>query len=170
MEGTTRSQTGSPAYDFTGWYAHSLDAKGRMVVPQAFREQLGERFCVAPAHDFQSIALYPTDAWYEARARYERLSGVQPAVLLYLDLFNALSFRDQECDSQGRVLLPLKIRQTILGEERDVEITGAKNYVRIISSVKSQTQVADFFEHLQDTLNLIAELEREKQGKAPSVD
>ncbi len=31
---------------FTGTYAHTLDAKGRVFVPAKFREELGENFIV----------------------------------------------------------------------------------------------------------------------------
>ena len=51
---------------FIGSFSHSLDAKGRMVVPLAFRETLGETFCIAPSFDFKSIALYPTLQWARA--------------------------------------------------------------------------------------------------------
>ena len=42
---------------FIGSFNHSLDSKGRLVIPQGFREKLGETFCVAPSFDFQSIAI-----------------------------------------------------------------------------------------------------------------
>ena len=61
---------------FIGSYSHSLDAKGRLVVPLAFREQLGETFCIAPSFDFKSIALYPTLMWARMRDRYEKLGRV----------------------------------------------------------------------------------------------
>ena len=46
---------------FIGSFCHSLDSKGRLVIPQGFRDKLGETFCVAPSFDFRSIAIYPTE-------------------------------------------------------------------------------------------------------------
>ena len=37
---------------FIGSYSHSLDGKGRLVVPQSFREELGKTFYIAPSKDF----------------------------------------------------------------------------------------------------------------------
>ena len=34
---------------FMGEYNHSIDAKGRMIVPAKFREQLGNEFVVTKA-------------------------------------------------------------------------------------------------------------------------
>ena len=144
---------------FIGSYSHSLDAKGRLVVPLAFREQLGETFCIAPSFDFKSIALYPTLMWARMRDRYEKLGRVNAQLRRYLEQLDALSFRGQECDGQGRVLLPGKIRQNILGDEKDVEITGANDHVRIVARPAADEQFAAFMADLPDILDSISALE-----------
>ena len=60
---------------FIGSFNHSLDSKGRLVIPQGFREKLGETFCVAPSYDFKSVAIYPTDKWEERNETYEKLAS-----------------------------------------------------------------------------------------------
>ena len=144
---------------FIGSYSHSLDAKGRLVVPLSFREQLGETFCIAPSFDFKSIALYPTLMWARMRDRYEKLGRVNAQLRRYLEQLDALSFRGQECDGQGRVLLPGKIRQNILGDEKDVEITGANDHVRIVARPAADEQFAAFMADLPDILDSISALE-----------
>ena len=144
---------------FIGSYSHSLDAKGRLVVPLAFREQLGATFCIAPSFDFKSIALYPTLMWARMRDRYEKLGRVNAQLRRYLEQLDALSFRGQECDGQGRVLLPGKIRQNILGDEKDVEITGANDHVRIVARPAADEQFAAFMADLPDILDSISALE-----------
>ena len=144
---------------FIGSYSHSLDAKGRLVVPLAFREQLGETFCIAPSFDFKSIALYPTLMWARMRDHYEKLGKVNAPLRRYLEQLDALSFRGQECDGQGRVLLPGKIRQNILGDEKDVEITGANDHVRIVARPAADEQFAAFMADLPDILDSISALE-----------
>jgi DNA-binding transcriptional regulator/RsmH inhibitor MraZ len=42
-----------------------------------------------------------------------------------------MSYRDQECDAQGRILLPAKLRKYILEDKKEFEIAGAHNSVRI---------------------------------------
>ena len=145
---------------FIGSFSHSLDAKGRLVIPQSFRDRLGERFCVAPSFDFKSIAVYPTEMWEKRNESYEKLGKLNPALNRYLEQFYALSYDEQACDGQGRVLLPANIRQKILGEERDVEITGANDHVRVVAEKVSRESWEQFGTELPALLEMIAGLER----------
>lgn len=147
---------------FIGSFNHSLDSKGRMVIPQSFREKLGETFCIAPSYDFASIAVYPTEMWEKRNEAYEQLGSLNPAVNRYLEQFYALSYDEQTCDAQGRVLLPANIRQKILGDERDVEITGANDHVRVVTARKSEESWDSFKDELPALLELIAGLDQKK--------
>ena len=148
---------------FIGSFNHSLDSKGRLVIPQVFRDKLGETFCVAPSYDFQSIAIYPTEKWEERNETYERLGKLNPALNRYLEQFYALSFDEQACDAQGRVLLPANIRQKILHDERDMEITGANDHVRVAAVSASGEAWEQFKNELPQLLELIAGLETQKE-------
>ena len=145
---------------FIGSYSHSLDTKGRIVVPQAFREMLGGQFCITPAHDFKSIALYPELNYARMRERYAQMARqtMNKELLKYIEIFDALSYRGQECDAQGRVLLPSRIRQVVLGEEKDVEITGAGDHVRIVTRVSGDAMLEAFLANLQNSLDCIGSL------------
>ena len=151
-----------PIRRFIGSFNHSLDNKGRLVIPQGFREKLGESFCVAPSFDFRSIAIYPTEKWEERNETYERLGKLNPALNRYLEQFYALSFDEQTCDAQGRVLLPAIIRQKILHEERDMEITGANDHVRVAAVSASGDIWNEFQNELPQLLDMIAGLETPK--------
>lgn len=148
-----------PEAVFIGTYAHTLDTKGRMIVPQAFRELLGETFCIGPSFNFKSIGLYPNEVWKSLRAGYARKARINSKLRLYLEQFDAMSYRDQECDGQGRVLLPLRIRQRILGEDREVEIAGAGEYVRVAASASSDALFEAFLETLDETLDVMDSME-----------
>ncbi len=148
---------------FIGSFMHSLDSKGRLVIPQNFREKLGMNFCIAPSFDFQSVAIYPTEKWEERNETYERLGKLNPALNRYLEQFYALSFDEQTCDAQGRVLLPANIRQKILHEERDMEITGANDHVRVAAVSASGDIWNQFRDELPRLLEMIAELEEQKE-------
>ena len=148
---------------FIGSFCHSLDSKGRLVIPQGFRDKLGETFCVAPSFDFRSIAIYPTEKWEERNETYERLGKLNPALNRYLEQFYALSFDEQTCDAQGRVLLPANIRQKSLHEERDMEITGANDHVRVAAVSASGDIWDEFKNELPQLLEMIAGLETPKE-------
>ena len=148
---------------FIGSFVHSLDGKGRLVIPQNFREKLGMSFCIAPSFDFRSVAIYPTEKWEERNETYERLGKLNPALNRYLEQFYALSFDEQTCDAQGRVLLPANIRQKILHEERDMEITGANDHVRVAAVSASGDIWNQFRDELPRLLEMIAGLEEQKE-------
>ena len=148
---------------FIGSFNHSLDTKGRLVIPQNFRDKLGETFCVAPSFDFKSVAIYPTEKWEERNETYEKLGKLNPALNRYLEQFYALSYDEQTCDGQGRVLLPANIRQKILREERDMEITGANDHVRVAALSTSGDAWKNFNDELPQLLELIAGLEAQKE-------
>ena len=139
---------------FTGTFAHTLDSKGRMVIPLAFRDMLGKTFTVAPEFDFKSIAVYPELAYVRMRESHDKAlqeSG-NPERKKYLQWLDAYTFRAQECDGQGRVLLPARLRQIILGEDKDVDIMGAGDHLRIAVRVKCEDQLMDFIANIDSVL------------------
>ena len=157
--GSLEKQGAERKIRFIGSFNHSLDAKGRLVIPQNFRDKLGEQFCVAPSFDFKSIAVYPTEMWEKRNEAYEKLGKLNPALNRYLEQFYALSYDGQTCDGQGRVLLPANIRQKILGEERDVEITGENDHIRVVAEKVSSDSWSQFNAELPQLLDMIAGLE-----------
>ncbi len=142
------------SHTFTGAFAHTLDSKGRMVIPLAFRDMLGQTFTVAPEFDFKSIAVYPEIAYVRMREEHDRAlrETGNPERKKYLQWLDAYTFRAQECDGQGRVLLPARLRQIILGEDKDVDIMGAGDHLRIAVRVKCDEQLMDFMANIESTL------------------
>lgn len=143
---------------FISSYQHSLDAKGRIIVPVCYRKALGDTFYISPTFDFKAIALYPNLVWAQIRDGYAKLGRMHRELNLYTEQFDALSYRDQECDAQGRVLLPTKIRTLILKDEKDVEIAGAQDHVRIVGRMAAEAKTQAFLENLPDILDVIGRL------------
>ncbi|MBR2288186.1 MAG: division/cell wall cluster transcriptional repressor MraZ, partial [Clostridia bacterium] len=94
-----------------------------------------------------------------------RLGSLNPQLNIFLNQFDALSFRGQECDGQGRILLPQRVREELLFGEKDVEITGANDHVRIISLSRAKAAKESFQNNLPDILAQIAELEKKLQAE-----
>ena len=142
------------SHTFTGTFAHTLDSKGRMVIPLAFRDMLGKTFTVAPEFDFKSIAVYPELAYVRMREAHDKAlkENNNPERRKYLQWLDAYTFRAQECDGQGRVLLPARLRQIILGEDKDVDIMGAGDHLRIAVRVKCEDQLMDFIANIDSVL------------------
>ena len=47
---------------FMGEYSHSIDAKGRLIIPSRFREELGEEFVLTKGLD-GCLSIYPRKEW-----------------------------------------------------------------------------------------------------------
>ena len=139
---------------FNGTFAHTLDSKGRMVIPLAFRDMLGSTFTVAPEFDFKSIAVYPELAYVRMRESHDKVlqETGNPERKKYLQWLDAYTFRAQECDGQGRVLLPARLRQIILGDDKDVDIMGAGDHLRIAVRAKCDDQLMDFIANIDTVM------------------
>lgn len=148
-----------PFLGFVGSYPHSIDAKGRMIIPAAFRDALGDRFAVAPSPDFKAVALYPIDDWISRRDELVALTKKRPVAQPILDEFTKYSYTDCESDAQGRLLLPQRIRAWRLGDARDVEVNGAFNHIRIIPASVGKDQDRTFDEKYPDPLAFLTALQ-----------
>ena len=148
------------AFTFFGGYDHTLDSKGRLIIPASFREPLGERFAVAPTPDFKAVALYTIPGWLERRDELLALVKINARAQRLLDQFSKYSYVDCEADAQGRLLLPQKIRSWRLGDAREVDVNGATTHIRIIPAVDSREQDMNFDEEFADPLAMIAEMQK----------
>ena len=134
-------------FTFFGSYDHSIDAKGRIIIPNAYRKALGESFTITIGLDDKAIAIYPDEAFEEMIAELYRLNRRKPAVQRQQDHVAKFSYPGMQADNQGRVLLPAKLRQYVLGEAKDVEISGALDHIRIIDSAAGAAEDAFYKEH-----------------------
>jgi MraZ protein len=114
---------------FTGSVEHSLDDKGRLVVPARFRERLGTGFFVTIGEPDQCLALYPASIWNEFCARLEA-APVKDA--RYRAFVRHLFAHTEElsCDNQGRLVLPPVLR-TWAQIEKDVTSIGSLTRVEV---------------------------------------
>ncbi|MBI3948510.1 MAG: division/cell wall cluster transcriptional repressor MraZ [Armatimonadetes bacterium] len=112
---------------FIGGYFHTLDDKGRVVIPPRFRNLLGERFIITKGlHG--CLWVLKEDRWAVIQQRLQSESMRKEQVILQ----RFLSGGAAECspDSQGRVLIPPVLRD-FARIERDVVSIGAVNRVEI---------------------------------------
>ena len=154
----TAGQPTAPFLGFVGSYSHSIDAKGRLIIPSAFREPLGARFAVCPTPDFKAVAIYPLASWIARRNSLTGLVEKDARAQRLLDQFSKYSYIDCEADGQGRLLLPQKIRSWRLGDVRDVDVNGAVSHIRVMPSADSRSQDENFDAEFADPLAFIAEL------------
>ena len=94
---------------FMNEYSHTIDAKGRMILPAKFREELGSRFVLAPSLD-TCLNIYPKERWDALIARLQKLPFTNRNVR---KIMRHLIGRgtEMECGRQGRILIPAHLRE-----------------------------------------------------------
>ena len=112
----------------TGTYEHSIDAKGRLFIPAKLREELGVTFYLAMGVD-ECLAIYPQETWNRFTEIFASLPMSQSAAMRPL-FANASKC---ELDSQGRIVIPQKLRK-YAGLEKDAVIIGVNDRAEIWSA------------------------------------
>lgn len=112
----------------TGTYEHSIDAKGRLFIPAKLREELGVTFYLAMGVD-ECLAIYPQETWNRFTEKFASLPMSQSAAMRPL-FANASKC---ELDSQGRIVIPQKLRK-YAGLEKDAVIIGVNDRSEIWSA------------------------------------
>ena len=111
-----------------GQYQHSIDAKGRLFIPAKLREELGVTFYLAMGVD-ECLAIYPQETWNRFTEKFASLPMSQSAAMRPL-FANASKC---ELDSQGRIVIPQKLRK-YAGLEKDAVIIGVNDRAEIWSA------------------------------------
>lgn len=146
------------AFTFFGCYEHSLDSKGRLIIPTAYRKPLGEKLTVTITPEGDGIALYPEETFDMLIHDLAQLNRYNDSVRRYLAYLAKMSYRNVEADTQGRILIPSKLRQSMLGDERELEISGDLDHVRIHSSTKGADEDSYFNAHRAEILQEVSVL------------
>ncbi len=112
----------------SGQYSHSVDAKGRVIMPSRFREELGEVFWVTRGYD-GCLTVYSETEWKAFADKLLSAPTYNEAARRLVRMF-ASSAVSCEADKQGRILLPTHLRE-YAGIEKEVIVTGALSCVEI---------------------------------------
>lgn len=114
---------------FMGEFNHSIDTKGRIIVPAKFREELGEEFVVTLGLD-GCLFLYPQAEWQEFVEQLKHLPGNREA--RQLQRYFLAGAMTCEADKQGRMLIPAKLREHAK-LEKEVVFVGVLGKIEIWS-------------------------------------
>ena len=113
-----------------GEYAHTIDAKGRVILPADFRAELGEHFFIVKGLD-QCLWIYGENEWANLVQKIRQLPDAKPETRALVRHFFS-SGRELECDRQGRFLVPGNLR-TYAKLAKDVVLAGALKRVEVWS-------------------------------------
>lgn len=115
---------------FMGEYKHTIDEKGRLIVPAKFRELLGESFVVTKGLD-NCLFIYPQEEWQAFEDKLKNLPIANKSARKFTRFFLA-GANNCMLDKQGRVLIPNNLR--VFAElEKEVVLIGVSNRIEIWS-------------------------------------
>lgn len=118
---------------FMGEFHHNIDAKGRIIVPSRFREELGERFVITKGLD-KCLFVYTLNEWkkLEDKLRLLPLTSVDARKFVRYFFSGAI---ECEVDAQGRIVIPQNLRSYASLEKQIVSI-GVADRVEIWNEEK----------------------------------
>lgn len=125
---------------FMSEYNHTVDTKGRLIVPSKFREQLGDEFVVTKGMD-GCLFVYANEDWNAFEQKLTSLPLINKEARKFARFFLA-GAAQVEVDKQGRILLPANLRQ-FAGLEKDVVLVGVGSRIEIWSRENWENMDAD---------------------------
>lgn len=118
-----------------GEYEHSLDAKGRLIMPSKLRDDIGEKFIITKGLDGCLFA-FSIEEWkiFEQKLRSLPISNKDARAFSRFFFAGAM---DCEIDKQGRFLISSNLRE-FAGLTKEVVIVGMDSRIEIWSKDKWQ--------------------------------
>ena len=149
---------------FYGEYSHSLDKKGRVIIPAKFREVVkeyfNEKFYLTRGLD-GCLFVFTEESWKSQERKFREM----PFTRGESRRFNRLYFSgacESVCDKQGRILIPEYLKK-YAEIKQDVVMVGVSDRIEIWAKEKWQK----FFEEHKGSFEELAEklVTEEKEKK-----
>ncbi|HEX9755561.1 MAG TPA: division/cell wall cluster transcriptional repressor MraZ [Gemmatimonadales bacterium] len=113
---------------FLGEYQHSLDAKGRVILPVKFRALLAAGCVLTPGQD-NCLYVYPRERWEEVSELLIQ-SRISSSKARSFTRFWFSGSAEEEPDKQGRIHVPENLR-TYAHLDREVAVLGVGQRIEI---------------------------------------
>lgn len=137
---------------FNGQFEYRVDEKGRVPIPPKFRtEELKKEGVVLCPGMERCINVYPLSEWKKL-ADTLTANSIIPSKLRKLNRFIFASSFDVEIDSQGRIMVPVKLRQ-YAGLSEAVVMAGVNTYIELWSKEQWDMDTANNREEAFHTID-----------------
>ncbi|MCR4620494.1 MAG: hypothetical protein K5663_00180 [Clostridiales bacterium] len=118
--------------EFNGRSFLTVDSKGRLFLPQGYRDLLGENFVISLSEDLKTPAFYTKEDWDKKSALLRRIPQTDRRAHGLLRMIFSATFPEYNTDAQGRVLIPLALRQLYgLNEGSEAVLAGVGSTLEI---------------------------------------
>lgn len=135
---------------FMGEFQHSIDAKGRLIVPSKLREKLGEKFVVTRGLD-GCLFGYPLSEWEKLEEKLNEMPLAKKDARTFVRFFYSAA-TECEIDKQGRINIPVTLRNHA-DLTKSCVIIGVSNRIEIWDETRWQA----FSEEAEENFDEIAE-------------
>lgn len=140
---------------FMGEYQHSLDSKGRLIIPAKFREELGDNFIVTRGLD-HCLFVYPKSEWDILVQKLKSLPLTRSDARRFVRFLLSGAI-ECELDKQGRITLPASLRE-YAELEKEVVAIGVSNRVELWSKSRWESYLDEAEAIYEDMAETIEEL------------
>lgn len=138
---------------FMGEYNHTIDAKGRLIIPSRFREALGDTFVVTKGLD-GCLFVYDNAEWNAFEEKLKALPITNKEARKFVRFFLA-GAAEVEVDKQGRILVPNILRE-FAQISKDVVLIGVASRIEIWSKERFDSMAE--YEDMDEIAEHMAEL------------
>lgn len=136
---------------FSGMSNHSIDSKGRIVLPAKFREELGESFYLARGFGNCCVQVLSKQQFDEISAKINALPIKKAMALQYVFTATAVEVTP---NAQGRVIIPQTLRE-FASLEGEALVIGMNTRLEIWSKQKFDSFMASQDDIIGEALNLL---------------
>ena len=133
-----------------GEYSHNMDAKGRIIMPAKFRDEIGPVFVLTRGLD-GCLFGYPMEQWEILQEKMKQLPLSKKDARSFVRFFYSAAIA-AEVDKQGRINIPQTLKD-YAKIEKECRIVGVSDRIEIWSNAKWE----EFAEAAEESFEDIAE-------------
>jgi len=136
---------------FIGEYHHSIDEKGRIIIPSKLRDELGKQFILTRGLD-GCLFIYNKEEWNNVISKYKELPNIKEARNFMRFFLSGATYC--EFDKQGRINIPSPLISyaslikecIIIGVNDRLEIWSKENFTKFVN--ENEKNFSDMADHL----------------------
>ena len=140
---------------FIGEYSHTLDAKGRLIIPSKFREELHTSFILTRGLD-GCLTIYSLKQWEKMFEEIDKLPTTKKAARQYVRMLTSTA---TECtlDNQGRIQIPSFLSKPV-NITKECIVLGANDHIEIWDKDTWETYYTDASNSFEEVAENLSEL------------
>ncbi len=139
---------------FLGEYQHTIDPKGRVVLPSRFRDELAKG-CVITKGQERCLFVFTLEQWEQEVERIKSLPRTDRKFRNYARAFFAGAM-DQRPDKQGRIQVPANLR-SYAGLDKEVAVVGVGERLELWDNSRWQEVTSSADEYYADIEEALSE-------------